>query len=135
MTVTVTVLCLQVFVPLTIGGGIRDLVEPDGTKKSALEVAGEYFRSGADKVNGRNLDGIPARPQPPAALPVVRLPRPPSSASPPSVEFLVLNCLAKREGDSDGMVTFRGWLGPVASSRASWRRRHWQRPLPRLASC
>eukprot|EP00041_Stephanoeca_diplocostata_P024701 m.632714 g.632714 ORF g.632714 m.632714 type:complete len:213 (+) comp22579_c1_seq3:885-1523(+) len=40
----------NVFVPLTIGGGIRDIVEPDGTKKSALEVAGTYFRSGADKV-------------------------------------------------------------------------------------
>lgn len=32
-------------------GGIRDIVEPDGTKKSALEVAGTYFRSGADKVS------------------------------------------------------------------------------------
>eukprot|EP00039_Didymoeca_costata_P000359 m.45232 g.45232 ORF g.45232 m.45232 type:complete len:542 (+) comp10218_c1_seq1:53-1678(+) len=41
----------QVFVPLTIGGGIRDIVNPDGTKLSALEVAGEYFRSGADKVS------------------------------------------------------------------------------------
>jgi len=40
-----------IFVPLTIGGGIRDLVEPDGTKRTALEVAGEYFRSGADKVS------------------------------------------------------------------------------------
>ncbi|RKO85478.1 hypothetical protein BDK51DRAFT_22475 [Blyttiomyces helicus] len=40
-----------VFVPLTIGGGIRDMVEPDGTKVSALDVAGEYFRSGADKVS------------------------------------------------------------------------------------
>ncbi|KAI9595502.1 imidazole glycerol phosphate synthase subunit hish [Syncephalis fuscata] len=41
----------RVFVPLTIGGGIRDLVEPDGTTRSALEVAGAYFRSGADKVS------------------------------------------------------------------------------------
>ncbi|KAI8908973.1 hypothetical protein EDD86DRAFT_206570 [Gorgonomyces haynaldii] len=41
----------SVFVPLTIGGGIRDLVEPDGTKIPALEVAGQYFRSGADKVS------------------------------------------------------------------------------------
>ncbi|KAJ3055413.1 Histidine biosynthesis bifunctional protein hisB [Rhizophlyctis rosea] len=40
-----------VFVPLTIGGGIRDLKEPDGTVVSALDVAGEYFRSGADKVS------------------------------------------------------------------------------------
>lgn len=40
-----------VFVPLTIGGGIRDIVDPDGTKISALEVASTYFRSGADKVS------------------------------------------------------------------------------------
>ncbi|CAG8702123.1 11363_t:CDS:1, partial [Ambispora leptoticha] len=40
-----------VFVPLTIGGGIRDIIDPDGTFHSALEVAGEYFRSGADKVS------------------------------------------------------------------------------------
>ena len=40
-----------VFVPLTIGGGIKDTVDPDGTKRSALEVAGAYFRSGADKVS------------------------------------------------------------------------------------
>ncbi|RUP45701.1 hypothetical protein BC936DRAFT_147845 [Jimgerdemannia flammicorona] len=40
-----------VFVPLTIGGGIRDVVDPDGKIHPALEVAGEYFRSGADKVS------------------------------------------------------------------------------------
>ncbi|CAO3624651.1 unnamed protein product [Cunninghamella echinulata] len=40
-----------VFVPLTIGGGIRDVVDPDGTIHPAFEVAGEYFRSGADKVS------------------------------------------------------------------------------------
>ncbi|RIA96466.1 hypothetical protein C1645_733217 [Glomus cerebriforme] len=40
-----------VFVPLTIGGGIRDVIDPDGKFHSALEVAGEYFRSGADKVS------------------------------------------------------------------------------------
>ncbi|KAI5476202.1 glutamine amidotransferase / cyclase [Pseudohyphozyma bogoriensis] len=40
-----------VFVPLTIGGGIRDTVDPDGTSRSALEVAGTYFRCGADKVS------------------------------------------------------------------------------------
>ncbi|KAM0788614.1 hypothetical protein ACM66B_001733 [Microbotryomycetes sp. NB124-2] len=40
-----------VFVPLTIGGGIRDTTDPDGTTRSALEVAGAYFRSGADKVS------------------------------------------------------------------------------------
>jgi imidazole glycerol-phosphate synthase len=41
----------SVFVPLTIGGGIKDSVDPDGTKRSALEVAGAYFRAGADKVS------------------------------------------------------------------------------------
>ncbi|KAF8641211.1 hypothetical protein AX17_000845 [Amanita inopinata Kibby_2008] len=40
-----------VFVPLTIGGGIKDAIDPDGTKRSALEVAGAYFRAGADKVS------------------------------------------------------------------------------------
>jgi glutamine amidotransferase/cyclase len=40
-----------VFVPLTIGGGIKDTLDPDGTKRSALEVAGAYFRAGADKVS------------------------------------------------------------------------------------
>jgi glutamine amidotransferase/cyclase len=41
----------RVFVPLTIGGGIRDTTDPDGTPHPALEVASEYFRSGADKVS------------------------------------------------------------------------------------
>ena len=41
----------SVFVPLTIGGGIRDYTDKDGRKYSALEVAAEYFRSGADKVS------------------------------------------------------------------------------------
>lgn len=41
----------NVFVPLTIGGGIRDTVDTDGTKVSALEVATLYFKSGADKVS------------------------------------------------------------------------------------
>ncbi|KAF8846319.1 hypothetical protein BDN67DRAFT_940054 [Paxillus ammoniavirescens] len=41
----------KVFVPLTIGGGIKDTVDPDGTKRSAVEVAGAYFRAGADKVS------------------------------------------------------------------------------------
>ncbi|KAK9456193.1 hypothetical protein V1511DRAFT_496811 [Dipodascopsis uninucleata] len=64
-----------VFVPLTIGGGIRDMVDPDGTKINALDVASAYFRSGADKVsigsdavtaaeqyydNGRQLTGATA---------------------------------------------------------------------------
>ena len=41
----------NVFVPLTIGGGIRDYTDKDGRPYSALEVAAEYFRSGADKVS------------------------------------------------------------------------------------
>jgi len=41
----------KVFVPLTIGGGIRDFTDRNGKHYSALEVAAEYFRSGADKVS------------------------------------------------------------------------------------
>lgn len=41
----------QVFVPLTIGGGIRDFTDRNGRYYSALEVASEYFRSGADKIS------------------------------------------------------------------------------------
>ncbi|WP_417912072.1 imidazole glycerol phosphate synthase subunit HisF [Candidatus Electronema sp. TJ] len=41
----------QVFVPLTIGGGIRDFTDQNGKYHSALDVASEYFRSGADKVS------------------------------------------------------------------------------------
>jgi len=41
----------HVFVPLTIGGGIRDFTDRDGRFYSALEVASQYFRSGADKVS------------------------------------------------------------------------------------
>ena len=41
----------NVFVPLTIGGGIRDYTDKNGRSYSALEVAAEYFRSGADKVS------------------------------------------------------------------------------------
>ncbi|KAL3457741.1 hypothetical protein BJX64DRAFT_292875 [Aspergillus heterothallicus] len=40
-----------VFVPLTIGGGIRDTVDIDGTHIPALDVATMYFKSGADKVS------------------------------------------------------------------------------------
>ncbi len=41
----------NVFVPLTIGGGIRELRDTDGKVVSALEVATLYFKSGADKVS------------------------------------------------------------------------------------
>jgi glutamine amidotransferase/cyclase len=41
----------NVFVPLTIGGGIRDYIDKNGHKYKALDVAAEYFRSGADKVS------------------------------------------------------------------------------------
>jgi glutamine amidotransferase/cyclase len=41
-----------VFVPLTIGGGIRDTLDPEtGKTVPALEVATLYFQSGADKVS------------------------------------------------------------------------------------
>ncbi|MCU0834634.1 MAG: imidazole glycerol phosphate synthase subunit HisF [Chromatiaceae bacterium] len=41
----------NVFVPLTIGGGIRAFTDADGQYYSALDVAAEYFRSGADKIS------------------------------------------------------------------------------------
>ena len=42
----------EVFVPLTIGGGIRDVFDPgSGKMVEALEVAKKYFESGADKVS------------------------------------------------------------------------------------
>jgi glutamine amidotransferase/cyclase len=41
----------NVFVPLTIGGGIRNYTGSDGVYYSALDVAAEYFRSGADKIS------------------------------------------------------------------------------------
>ena len=41
----------NVFVPLTIGGGIRAFTDAAGRSYSALEVATQYFRSGADKIS------------------------------------------------------------------------------------
>ena len=42
----------NIFVPLTVGGGIRSYEDPiTGQKWSALEVASRYFRAGADKVS------------------------------------------------------------------------------------
>ncbi len=41
----------NVFVPLTVGGGIREYTDSSGIQFSALEVAGRYFRAGADKVS------------------------------------------------------------------------------------
>lgn len=43
----------QVFVPLTVGGGIRGYTEggESGRTFTALEVAARYFRAGADKVS------------------------------------------------------------------------------------
>ncbi len=41
----------KVFVPLTIGGGIREFTDSDGAFHSSLDVASEYFRSGADKIS------------------------------------------------------------------------------------
>lgn len=41
----------EVFVPLCIGGGIRDYTDRLGKHYSALDVAAMYFRAGADKVS------------------------------------------------------------------------------------
>lgn len=42
----------KIFVPLTVGGGIRAYKDPaSGKEYSALEVAARYFRSGADKIS------------------------------------------------------------------------------------
>jgi glutamine amidotransferase/cyclase len=41
----------NVFVPLTIGGGIRDYTDNRGKRYTALDVAAQYFRSGADKIS------------------------------------------------------------------------------------
>ena len=42
----------NIFVPLTVGGGIRSYTDPEsGQTWSALEVASRYFRAGADKVS------------------------------------------------------------------------------------
>jgi glutamine amidotransferase/cyclase len=41
----------NVFVPLTIGGGIRDFTDKNGRTYTALDVAAAYFRSGADKIS------------------------------------------------------------------------------------
>jgi len=41
-----------IFVPLTVGGGIRSYTDPESKKVySALEVASRYFRAGADKIS------------------------------------------------------------------------------------
>jgi glutamine amidotransferase/cyclase len=41
----------KVFVPLTIGGGIREFTDSDGVSYTSLDVASAYFRAGADKVS------------------------------------------------------------------------------------
>lgn len=41
----------NVFVPLTIGGGIREFTDSDGVSYSSLDVASAYFRAGADKIS------------------------------------------------------------------------------------
>lgn len=42
----------QIFVPLTVGGGIKDMVDPVTCEVySAVKIADLYFRSGADKVS------------------------------------------------------------------------------------
>lgn len=51
MLAVVRAAAAETFVPLTIGGGIKDTIDPDGTPRTALEVASAYFRAGADKVS------------------------------------------------------------------------------------
>eukprot|EP00554_Chaetoceros_debilis_P013865 CAMPEP_0194116802 /NCGR_PEP_ID=MMETSP0150-20130528/28648_1 /TAXON_ID=122233 /ORGANISM="Chaetoceros debilis, Strain MM31A-1" /LENGTH=561 /DNA_ID=CAMNT_0038807617 /DNA_START=48 /DNA_END=1733 /DNA_ORIENTATION=+ len=42
----------SIFVPLTVGGGIRSYTDPEtGKTWDALEVASRYFRAGADKIS------------------------------------------------------------------------------------
>ena len=41
----------NVFVPLCVGGGIRDYVDSEGRTCTALKIAEAYFRSGADKIS------------------------------------------------------------------------------------
>ncbi|PHR29061.1 MAG: imidazole glycerol phosphate synthase HisHF [Desulfotalea sp.] len=41
----------NVFVPLTIGGGIRDFTDSEGHYYTSLDVASAYFRAGADKIS------------------------------------------------------------------------------------
>lgn len=41
----------NVFVPLTIGGGIREFTDSANKSYSALDVASAYFRAGADKIS------------------------------------------------------------------------------------
>ncbi|XP_023729906.1 imidazole glycerol phosphate synthase hisHF, chloroplastic [Lactuca sativa] len=48
----------NVFVPLTVGGGIRDFTDGNGRYYSSLEVASEYFRSGADKAGYSHVSTI-----------------------------------------------------------------------------
>ncbi|KAL1511093.1 hypothetical protein AB1Y20_005915 [Prymnesium parvum] len=41
----------NIFVPLTVGGGIRAFTDSNGVSSTALQVADAYFRAGADKVS------------------------------------------------------------------------------------
>ncbi len=41
----------QVFVPVTIGGGIREFTDENGRRYTALDVAAAYFQAGADKIS------------------------------------------------------------------------------------
>uniref|UniRef100_A0A7S1ABT4 Glutamine amidotransferase domain-containing protein n=1 Tax=Noctiluca scintillans TaxID=2966 RepID=A0A7S1ABT4_NOCSC len=41
----------KIFVPLTVGGGVRGYTDQDGKEYSALDVADAYFRAGADKIS------------------------------------------------------------------------------------
>jgi hypothetical protein len=58
----------RVFVPLTVGGGIKALTDSSGRTFSAVEVAAEYFRWGEGKGKERGRRGPPAQ-RAPAPVP------------------------------------------------------------------
>jgi len=51
MTQLIEAASRKIFVPLTVGGGIRAFTDANGVKSSALQVADAYFRAGADKIS------------------------------------------------------------------------------------
>lgn len=51
-----------VFVPMTVGGGIREFTDAQGKAYTSLDVAAEYFRSGADKARAPTIQPVSTRP-------------------------------------------------------------------------
>lgn len=78
-----------VFVPLTVGGGIREFTDGSGKHYSALEVAAEYFRCGGGWCRGLMSRAVAACCSPghvltcsPASL---QLRRSPAAPTPPTL--------------------------------------------------